>query len=62
MKSNYSQNTLAHRYDSRTLNGHVSCKNSANKSPSIICPILVGYLFAVWFVVLQKPQDFVFFF
>ena len=49
MKSSDSQNKVAHRSDSMTLNIHVSCKKSANKSPSIIYPILllVGHLFAV---------------
>ena len=58
VKSSDSQNRLAHKSDSMTLNGHVSCENSVNKSQSIIFLILwlIGHLFTVWFVVLQKPQ------
>ena len=49
MKSSDSQIKVTHRSDSMTLNRHVSCKKSANKSQSIIYPILllIGHLFAV---------------
>ena len=51
-KSKESVYTLEHWWDPITLNGHVSCNNSTNTSPSIIWPVLV-----VWCILLQNPYD-----